>query len=73
MDKRSAVRSVWRDMRAGLARLNALIADHSADDDAVFVAPPRTSERRDRADDAERRIAEARNARLGDSGVRRPM
>ncbi|RBP09863.1 hypothetical protein DFR50_12063 [Roseiarcus fermentans] len=70
MDSGSAVRTFWRDLRAGLARLNARLAENPLDDDAVFVARPGASEGRD---DAERRIAEARSARLREPGVRPPM
>ena len=62
MDKRSPVETFWRAARGGLARLNQLLSEGDAAEGAVFIAPPRATERRDR-DDAERRIAEARNAR----------
>jgi hypothetical protein len=61
MDNRSAVRSLWRAARGRLARLNQLLAEAAPPDDAVFFAPPPTPAR---PADAERRIAEARNARM---------
>jgi hypothetical protein len=61
MDSRSAVQNIWRAARGGLARLNQSLAEAQLPDDAVFHVPARGLERRD---DAERRIAEARKARL---------
>ncbi len=63
MDNRTAVQNLWRAARGGLARLNQLLSEGDQADDAVFIAPPRTPERRD-LDDAERRMAEARKARI---------
>jgi hypothetical protein len=62
MDNRSAVHTVWRAARDGFARLNQMLAETDAPDDAVFRAPSRGPKR---TNDAERRIAEARKARLG--------
>ncbi len=63
MDNRSTVQTFWRAARGGLARLSRLISEGDPADQAIFFAPPRPPERRER-DDAERRIAEARKARL---------
>ena len=60
MDHRS-IQNLWRAARGGLARLNQILVETAPCDDAVFSAPPRGSER---TDDAERRIAEARKARM---------
>jgi len=62
MDNRSAVQNLWRAARGGIARLNQILVDAAPPDDAVFHAPPRGPDRRD---DAERRIAEAREGRIG--------
>jgi len=62
MVNRSAVQNLWRAARGGLARLNQLLSEAEPADDAVFHAPPRGPDRRD---DAERRIAEAREGRIG--------
>jgi hypothetical protein len=61
MDNRSAVQSLWRAARGGVARLSQRLATREPVDDAVFQAPWRGPERND---DAERRIAEARKARI---------
>jgi hypothetical protein len=60
MHNRSAVQTLWRAARGGLARLNAFIAEPDTSEDAVFQRGPRGP---DRTSDAERRIAEARKAR----------
>jgi hypothetical protein len=65
MDNRSAVQNLWRAARDRLARLNQVLADAEPDDDAVFHVRARGPER---GDDAERRLAEARKARLRKSG-----
>jgi hypothetical protein len=61
MDNRFAVQNLWRAARDGLARLNQILAEAEPADDGVFHVPARGPERKD---DAERRIAEARKARL---------
>ncbi len=61
MDNRSAAQNFWRAARGGLARLNQLLSEGDPDDESVFRTPPRLA---DRTDDAERRIAEARKARI---------
>ena len=54
---------VWRAAQGELVRLNQILRETGAADDAVFHAPPRGGPKR--ATDAERRIEEARKARLG--------
>jgi hypothetical protein len=61
MDNRSAIQTLWRSARAGLARFKQLLSESGGADEAVFE-PLRTPERRD-LDDAERRVAEAWKAR----------
>ncbi len=61
MDNRFAVQNLWRAARDGLVRLNQTLVEAEPADDAVFHAPRRGPER---TDDVERRIAEARKARL---------
>ena len=63
MNNRGAVQMVWRAARGGLVRLNQILRETGAADDAVFYAPPPGGPKR--ATDAERRIEEARKARLG--------
>jgi hypothetical protein len=60
MESRAAASSLWRAARAGFARFNQLLAEVDLSDDAVFQTPPRTTQ----PDDVERRIDEARQARL---------
>jgi hypothetical protein len=61
MDNRSAVQGLWRTALNGLARLNQLLAEDNPADGSIFRSLPHGSER---AADTERRIAEARKARL---------
>ena len=72
MNTHSAVQTFWRAARGGLARLNQLLAEGDAAEESVFLAPRQAPERRGR-EDAERRIAEARDAGLRESKGRRPI
>ncbi len=70
MDNRSAVQTVWRAARDGLARLNQILAEGDRAEDAVFLVPPRGPER---TDDVGQRLDEARNDRRSGQKPRRPQ
>ncbi len=61
MDNQSGAQSFWRAACGGLSRLHQLLSVGDPDDESVFRTPPRGT---DRTNDAERRIAEARKARM---------
>ena len=63
-ERRTAAQGLWRTVRDGAVRLNRLIAETNAADEAVFSAP--SAQDGPRAD-VERRIAKARKERTCDA------
>jgi hypothetical protein len=61
VNDRSSAQNLWRAARDGIARLNQFLAGGDSADDAVFQAPSRETKR---TDEAQRRIAAARKARI---------